>query len=265
MQRLAEFFVRVFEYAVPDPYVFAVGLTLLTAFLALTLAPHHELGEVLGAWYKGIFDILTFALQMILILVTGYALASSRPITRLLDAVAAVPGSPRAAVVVTFLVCAAACWLNWGFGLVVAGLLARTIARRMRIDFGWLVAAAYAGFIVWASGLSSSIALAQATPGSKLNIVQSVTGTVLPLKATIFAPFNLVPMLIVVAVLPLIFVGLQPRDQDVVTGNVVGREFQPFDSGASRRYPRRQVGACVDTQSRFGRCGFRLSRYHLAQ
>src|SRR5580704_9945388 len=61
MHRVAALFVRVFEYAVPDPYVFAVALTLLTAALALFLAPHHGAVDILGAWYKGIFDILAFA------------------------------------------------------------------------------------------------------------------------------------------------------------------------------------------------------------
>lgn len=234
MQRVASLFVRIFTYAVPDPYVFAVGLTLLTAALAFALAPHRAVGDVLSGWYAGIFDILTFAFQMILVLVTGYALASSAPMTRLLNAAASIPRSPRSAVAVTFLVSAAACWLNWGFGLVVAGLLARTVAQRMRIDFGWLVAAAYAGFIVWASGLSSSIALAQATPGSALNIVQKLTGNVLPMTATIFAPFNIVPVLVLVAVLPLLFVALRPRAEDVVTGNVGALETSEHGTATHR-------------------------------
>ena len=220
MSKVAGFFVRVFEYAMPDPYVFAVLLTLLTSVLALSFAPHRGIDDVLGAWYKGIFDILAFALQMILILVTGYALASSPPIQRALRRVSEIPQTPRAAVTLTFLISALASWLNWGFGLVVAGLLAREIARRMRIDFGWLVAAAYSGFLVWASGLSSSIALAQATPGSKLNIVQSITGTVLPLSQTIFTRFNLVPVILLVIVVPFILVSLEPKGDDVVTGDV---------------------------------------------
>jgi short-chain fatty acids transporter len=220
VQRITAFFVRAFEYAVPDPYVFAVVLSLVTAALAFGLAPHRSVADVTTAWYKGIFDILAFALEMILVLVTGYALASSGPVTRGLDRLAAIPRSPKAAVAMTFLVSALACWLNWGFGLVVAGLLARTIARRMRIDFGWLVASAYAGFVVWASGLSSSIALAQATPGSKLNIVQIVTGRVLPLSQTIFAPFNIVPVVVLLVVLPFVFVALAPREEDVVAANV---------------------------------------------
>jgi short-chain fatty acids transporter len=222
MAALARLFVRIFEYAVPDPYIFAVGLTILTAILALAFAPHHTFPDLLGGWYKGIFDILAFALEMILILVTGYALASSAPVARGLSALAALPRSPKAAVALTFLVSALACWLNWGFGLVVAGLLSRAIAQRMRIDFGWLVASAYAGFVVWASGWSSSIALAQATPGSKLNIVQSITGQVLSMNAMIFAPYNIVPVIVLVVVLPFVFMALQPRDEDVVTGNLSG-------------------------------------------
>jgi short-chain fatty acids transporter len=222
MQRIAGIFVRAFEYLIPDPYIFAVGLTIVTAIGAFTLAPHRDLADVLGAWYKGIFDILTFALQMILVLVTGYALAASKPVSRALERVASVPRTPRAAVALTFLVCAVACWLNWGFGLVAAGLLSRSIAARMRIDFGWLVASAYSGFLVWASGLSSSIALAQATPGSKLNIVQIVTGHVLPLHEMLFAPFNVIPVIVLVVSLPFVLMSLEPHEDDVVTGDVAG-------------------------------------------
>ncbi|HET7812880.1 MAG TPA: TIGR00366 family protein [Candidatus Baltobacteraceae bacterium] len=204
--------VRAFEYAVPDPFIFAVGLTLLTAALAFGFAPHHAPGEVLAGWYKGIFDILQFALQMILILVTGYALAGSPPVARLLQRLAALPKNGKDAVTLTFLVSALACWLNWGFGLVVAALLAREIAKRLQIDFGWLVAAAYSGFLIWASGPSSSIALAQATPGSKLNIVQSLTGHVLPISSTIFTRFNVVPCIVLVVVLAIVFRAVEPAD-----------------------------------------------------
>lgn len=219
MSKLAGFFVRIFEEAVPDPYVFAAGLTLLTALLAALFAPRHGVGTIVGAWIDGMVgkhNIFEFALQMVLILVTGYALASSIPVQRLLDWLASRPKTPKDAVTLTLLASSLACWLNWGFGLVFAGLLAREIAKRMRIDFGWLVAAAYTGFLIWASGLSSSIALAQATPGSKLNIVQALTGQVLSLRQTIFTPYNLVPVVVLLIVLPLVFRALAPSDADVL-------------------------------------------------
>src|SRR5579872_1244680 len=226
MTRFAGFFVRFFEYAIPDPYIFAVGLTLITAILAFAFAPHHTLDDLLAAWYKGIFEPgnLGFALQMILILVTGYALANSVPVARALEWLAARPRTPKGAVSLTFVVSAIACWLNWGFGLVVAGLLARAIAKRLRIDFGWLVAAAYSGFLIWASGISSSIALAQASPGNKLNIVQQFTGHSLPIGTTIFTGFNLIPCAVLLVILPFVFRALEPSD--VVTGNVAA-----FSSG----------------------------------
>jgi len=105
-----------------------------------------------------------------------------------------------------------ACWLNWGFGLVVAGLLAREMAKRVRVDFAWLVAAAYTGFLVWASGLSSSIALAQATPGSALNIVHRLTGHDVPLSHSLFTPFNIVPVLVLLIAMPAIFAAMQPPE-----------------------------------------------------
>ncbi len=39
LQRLTSFFVRLFEYYTPDPYILAVGLTILTGVLAAMFAP----------------------------------------------------------------------------------------------------------------------------------------------------------------------------------------------------------------------------------
>ena len=78
------------------------------------------------------------------------------------------------------------------------------------IDFGWVVAAAYSGFVVWASGVSSSIALTQASHGNALNIVEKETGQLLPISDTVFASFNWFPTPIVL-VMPLVFIAIRPR------------------------------------------------------
>ena len=241
--------VRIFERFVPDPYVFAIGLTLLTAILAVIFAPHHGASEMLGGWYAGIFDILEFAFQMILVLVTGYSLANSAPVARGLNALARIPKTGKSAVALTFVVSAIACWLNWGFGLVVAALLARAIARRMPVDFGWLVAAAYSGFLIWASGLSSSIALAQATHGSKLNIVEQLTGHVLPLSATIFTPFNLVPCIVLLVVLTAVLCALEPADTVILSETAARRAAAEVEGrlSASEAKLRKTVGQSLNS------------------
>jgi len=84
------------------------------------------------------------------------------------------------------------------------------------MDFGWLVAAAYTGFVISTEGLSGSIVLSQATPGSALNLVQKVAGYTLPLRATVFTALNLVPVLSLLALLPIIFRYTEPTSADSI-------------------------------------------------
>src|SRR5215469_2599997 len=216
LTRASSSVVYVMERVLPDPYVFALLLTFITAILAFCLTSARSAGTIGLAWYNGVFNILTFAFQMVLVLVTGYALASSPSVHRVLEKLASLPKTPRNAVSLTIVIGMIASWLNWGFGLVIAGLLAREIAKRLRIDFGWLVAAAYTGFVISTEGLSGSIALSQATPGSALNLVEKVTGHGLPLRATVFTAFNLVPIIVLLILLPIIFRYTEPTQANSV-------------------------------------------------
>jgi len=200
----------------PDPYVFAILLTFVGALLAWWLAPNATPSSIVSAWYAGIFALFTFAFQMVIMLVAGYALASAPPIHRLLAKVASTVDTPASAISLTIIVGMIASWLNWGLGLVTAALLAREIAKRVRIDFGWLVAAAYSGYVISTQGLSGSIALSQATHGSALNIVEKVTGQILPLSATVFTRFNLIPIAVLFLVLPFVFRFLAPTEANSV-------------------------------------------------
>jgi short-chain fatty acids transporter len=219
LSTITSFFLFLFERITPDPYIFAVTLTILTALLAGVFAPRGSAEVILTGWYNGIFNILAFAFQMVLVLVTGYALSNSPPVRRLLDRLAEIATTPKRAVIVLVLTVMVTSFVNWGCGLVVAGLLAREIAKRIRIDFGWLVAAAYSGWIIWASGLSSSIALAQATPGSVLNVVQKMTGKVLTLNETVLAPFNVVPVLVLVVLIPILYCAIQPAEAEALAAD----------------------------------------------
>jgi len=215
LARITGAFVYMFERLLPEPFVFAVLLTILTAILALIFAPKNTPPEVLSGWYDGIFKIFPFAFQMVLILVTGYALTSSKPVSAALRRLAAVPKTPRQAVALTVLVALSTVALNWGFGLIASAMFAREIAKRHRLDFAWLLAGAYSGFVMFPPGLSSSIALAQATPGSALNIVQKLTGQIIPLGHSLLVPFNYIPVIILFIVLPWLFSRMEPPEADM--------------------------------------------------
>ena len=217
--RATAFFVYLFEKIMPDPYVFAVLLTFLGALMAWKFAPNATPTSIVGAWYAGVFAIFTFAFQMVIMLVAGYALATSPFIHKALARVAALATTPMSAVSLTLFVSLIASWLNWGLGLVTAALLAREVAKRVRIDFGWLVAAAYSGFVISTEGLSGSIALSQATHGSALNIVEKVTGHGLPLSQTVFTRFNLIPIAALLVILPILFRYIGPTAENTVVAD----------------------------------------------
>src|SRR5918911_1352302 len=209
--RVVRFFVGLAERYLPDAFLFAVVLTLITAVLAAIFVTPNVL-DLIDAWYKGLWNILTFALQMALILLTGYVVAQSGPVSRGLDWLASKPRNQGQALALTVVVSSIASLINWGFGLVVAAIMARFIGKRLEnIDYAILVSAGYAGFIVWASGLSSSIALAVSTPGSSANITEQQTGQVLGFGQTIFTWWNVLPVILIIALLIPLYWWMMPK------------------------------------------------------
>lgn len=208
--------IGLFERIIPDPFVLAILITMVVVVVAVLVAPRVSFEGIVGGWYKGFFNILTFAFQITLVLVTGHAFAHARPVQALFRAVVAVARTPAQAAALTFLSVAVASFFNWGLGLVVAALLAREVAKRMRVDFAWIVAAGFSGWVVWASGISSSIALAQSTHGSAMNVVEKLTGAVLPFSEMVFTRFNLVPVLVMLVLTPIVLALIRPREDEVI-------------------------------------------------
>ncbi len=184
------------ETRFPDPYVFALALSLLAFAFAWGGTPHGVLA-LATFWARGFSGIFTFTTQMALILVTGYALALSPPVDRLLNRMADFPRTLSGAVWFVGLISGIASWLQWGLGLVVAGLLSTRVARRRAFPLAPLAAAGYTGFLVWHSGLSGSIPLTIATHGLAQNEVERVFGQAVPVSETVFAWWNLVPAAVV--------------------------------------------------------------------
>ena len=228
LREITRLCVRYAERYIPDPFLYAVVLTFITVAAAFLLTPTTAT-KVIDAWYGGIWSILGFAAQMALVLTTGITLAEAPIVKRLLTRLAAVPGSQAGAAITVFLAAAIGSWLNWGFGLVVGALVAREIGKRLRnVDFGFLVAAAYMGFMVWASGLSSSIPLATATSGNSMNFVEKITGQTAGLDRTIFTWYNLVPVVLLVVLIPiaLSFMGPDEKDMKKVDPEALARADQ---------------------------------------
>src|SRR3984885_12862534 len=102
--RITAFFVFLFEKIMPDPFVFAVLLTFAGALMAWKFAPNATPISIAAAWYAGVFNLFTFAFQMVIMLVAGYALATSPAIHRTLARIASLATTPMSAVSLTLFV-----------------------------------------------------------------------------------------------------------------------------------------------------------------
>lgn len=196
---MIKFCVRLVQRWLPEPFIFAILLTFVAALIAMPVC-HQTPVEVVEHWGGGVWNLLAFAMQMALVLVCGSALAAAPAVKRGISALARVPKNPAGAIALVTVVSALACWLNWGFGLIVGVIFAKEIARQLQgVDYRLLIASAYSGFVVWHAGLSGSIPLTMATPGEAL--VKATNGALtapIPVGQTILDPHNLVMVLLVI-------------------------------------------------------------------
>lgn len=212
IRRLSRFFVKLVEKYLPDPFLFAVILTLIVYVMGIVIAGNSPL-EMMIHWGNGFWNLLAFSMQMVLVLVTGHVLASSPFFKRFMKRVALSIKNPAQAIMLTSFISAVACWINWGFGLVIGALLAKEIAKNNRgIDYRLLIASAYSGFVVWHAGLSGSAPLQVATSG---HFLEKTIGLV-PTSQTLFAPFNLIPAFVIIITLPFVNKMMMPSKEEVV-------------------------------------------------
>lgn len=242
---------RISTRFVPDPFVLALGLTLfvmLAGIVAVTAEPNAARGGtstlealwvVLDGWgsHFSNTDLLAFALQMCLVLVTGHALALSPPVQRGVLVVARVPKSPRGAAVLVAAVACVSAIVHWGLGAIVGALLAREIARHapargLKLHYPLLGAAAYAGLAVWHGGLSGSAPLKVAQPD---HFASAVSGVV-PLSETLLSPLNLAVTAALLVTIPALFYVMCPSDPEELTAPdpaavlpLAAREPQPIE------------------------------------
>ena len=205
----------------PDPFVIALLLTVATFALAVMGTDSQPL-ETVQWWGGGFWGLAEFTLKMAMILLTGYVVAKSPPVQWFLLSLIKHVKTPTQAVLFCTFAAMIASWINWGFGLVVGGVVALEVAKRVpAAPFRVLVAASYSGFLVWHAGLSGSIPLALNTETDK--ITQELVGFTVPLSQTTFGTVNLIALASIVILLPTVnwcmlkFVGKEQTASDIET------------------------------------------------
>jgi short-chain fatty acids transporter len=223
---------------VPNAFVIACLLTLVVFALVIAVAGKDPIAAQ-AYWVKGFWELLELAMQMSLIVLTGYVVAVSPAVSRLLEFTAGLATTTTGAVMLMGLVSMGASWLHWGLGLIAGPTFLQFLVRKHpRIDYRLAVAAGYLGSTcTWHAGLSGSAPLLMATPK---NFMEAQVGLI-PISTTTFSAFNLILTAVVVVVMSATLRRLYPRDADVATSvDVVGgsrahADDMPVDPHAQNR------------------------------
>lgn len=217
-QKIIRACVRIVQRYLPEPFIFAIILTLIAAVLAMPICQQNPI-EVIEHWGDGVWGLLAFSMQMALVLVCGSTLAAAPVVKKGIGRLASLPKTPAGAIALVTAVSAVACWINWGFGLIVGVIFAKEIARKLKgVDYRLLIASAYSGFVVWHAGLSGSIPLTMATSGDALtNATNGILTEPVAISRTILDPHNIVMILLVIVALVVVNALMHPKGDNVVS------------------------------------------------
>ena len=184
------------ERWMPSPFLFAILLTYLV-FLAGLVFTESSPGQLVGHWYDGFWAFLTFAMQMVLILMTGFAIAYHPRVNNLIQRLTEVPSNGKQAAVLVGVVAMVLGWVHWGFSLILGGIFAREMGRTAHengidVHYPLLATAGYLGLgLTWHWGLSASAPLQVATEGNAF-VEMGVVDGVVPTSATIFSSYAII-------------------------------------------------------------------------
>ena len=207
--KFGEKFTDLFKKIMPDSFVFALILTLLTAFFSIIFL-NASFINVIESWYKGFWNLLEFGMQITLIVVTGYSIALSSLIEDFLSKISEKIKSPIQVYMIVIVLGVLLSMISWGMVVIVA-VLARELALRIKgINYPFLIACTYLSFTSWVTGLSSSIPLLMNTDNNFL-IKEGVLNEAISTSLTLGSNLNYLIILIYLVIVPLIVFILIPR------------------------------------------------------
>ena len=218
----------------PDPLVFAL-LGIVVVFI-VGLVLHQSPSQLAIQGGKSFWALVPFTMQMVMIIVGGYVVASTPLVYRAIRGLAGIPKSPRAAVALVALFSMLTSLISWGLSLIFSGLFVRELAHRVKgMDYRAAGAAAYLGLgAVWAMGLSSSAAMLMATKSAMPPSLFNISGLV-PLTQTLFLWPSIATTAILIVLSVLIAFLSTPPAENARTADSYSIEYAPIRSSLELR------------------------------
>src|SRR5579864_624865 len=114
----------------PDPLVFAL-LGIVVVFL-VGLLLHQSPAKLAIQGGKNFWTLVPFTMQMVMIIIGGYVVASTPIVYLAIRALAEIPKTPKSAVAMVALFSMLTSLISWGLSLIFSGLFVRELAHRVK-------------------------------------------------------------------------------------------------------------------------------------
>lgn len=202
-------YIKLIQKVLPSPFSIAVILTAIVFFIAFIFTGNNSIGyawEVLQYWEMGFWDLLSFSMQMSLILLLGHCIALSELAKRAIDKIISPINNSASAAFFCSLLAIGLSFINWGLCLVFGAIMARKIGEKFslenkKLNYPLVGAAAYTGMLAWHGGLSASAPLTVAQENHFLSAEMGI----IEVSATIFSLQNLLAFLLIIIAIPSLF------------------------------------------------------------
>lgn len=218
----------------PDPLVFAL-LGIVVVFV-VGLLLHQSPAKLAVQGGKNFWSLVPFTMQMVMVIIGGYVVASTPIVYRAIRSLAGIPKTPRGAVALVALLSMLTSLISWGLSLIFSGLFVRELATRVKgMDYRAAGAAAYLGLgAVWAMGLSSSAAMLMTTESAMPSSLFAISGLI-PLSQTLFLWQSIATTFILVVLSVLIAYFSTPSAENARTAESYGIHCEPIRSSLEAR------------------------------
>jgi short-chain fatty acids transporter len=199
------------ERVVPDAITTSIVLMILLVLLSLGIGT--SVTATLDAYYRGLWNLLAFTMQMTLILVLSLILGATPFFKQIIISLSRLPRTVPQVVTGAVLTAGAIAYMNWGLAIALSPLVAihfcrQAEAKGLRIDFLFMMATLAGAGAIWQFGFSGSAPLLMATPG---HFLEQTTG-IMPLSTTIWAPATIILVVTFLIVTIIAGIFLMPKN-----------------------------------------------------
>ncbi len=210
----------------PDPLVFAFLGVLVVYGLGIVAGESPiQLGLEAG---KNFWTLVPFTMQMVMVIIGGYVVASTPLVRRGTHFLAGIPKTPRGAVAMVAFVATTSSLISWGLSPILSAFLVREMSGRVKgMDYRAAGTAASLGTCsVWALGISSSAAMLMATKSAMPPALFAISGLI-PLTQTLFLWQSMFTAAVVICVCVAVGYFSAPSPENARTAESFGLHFDP--------------------------------------